>query len=167
MFFNLLLLFIVVPIIELLILFRIGGLLGAINTFTVIIITGVIGAYLAKRQGLIILKKIQTSIGEGKIPAAEVVDGLIILVAGAVLLTPGFLTDITGFLLLLPFGRNLVTLWLIKKFTTMIKSGKISGSDSGHFAFNMTSHSEKETIQTHKSDVIDVESRQINDNLIE
>ncbi len=167
MFFNLLLLFIAVPVVELLILFRIGGALGAINTFAVIIVTGVIGAYLAKRQGLMILKKIQSSLAQGKIPTAEVIDGVIILVAGAVLLTPGFLTDITGFLLLLPFGRNLVKLWLIKKFTTLIKSGNRTAAATGRFSFNIKSNSANEPIAHQDIDAIDVESKPMGDKPIE
>ncbi len=163
MFFNLLLLFIVVPVVELLILFRIGGALGAVTTFTIIVITGVIAAYLAKRQGGLILKKIQSSLAHGKIPTAEVIDGLIILVAGAVLLTPGFLTDITGFLLLLPFGRHLVKLWLIKKFTTLIKSGVRTGSSTGRFSFSAKSKSANEIGAQKDADVIDIESKPIDE----
>ena len=157
----LLLLFIVVPVIELLILFKVGGAFGAINTFAVIIITGIIGAYLAKQQGLRTLQKIRASLSAGHLPGVEIVDGLIILVAGAVLLTPGFLTDITGFLLLLPAGRKLLRVVLLNRFTKFIKSGKFSATASGG-TFHVGTGT-NETIRTHdkKEEIIDIEGKEI------
>lgn len=105
MFAKLLLLFIAVPVIELLLFIRIGGKIGLLPTFATIVITGILGAYLTKQQGLRTWRKFQTTSASGQLPANEAIDGLLILIAGAVLLTPGFLTDVVGFLLLVPFVR--------------------------------------------------------------
>ncbi len=117
MFRVLLFLFIAVPTVEFLILIHIGGMLGAFGTFTIIILTGIIGAHLAKRQGLKTVRDIRTALSRGHLPAAELVDGVIILIAGAVLLTPGFLTDILGFLLLLPGFRRIVVGLMRRRFS--------------------------------------------------
>lgn len=105
MFAKLLLLFIAVPVIELLLFIRIGGKIGLLPTFATIVITGILGAYLTKQQGLRTWRKFQSTSASGQLPANEAIDGLLILIAGAVLLTPGFLTDVVGFLLLVPFVR--------------------------------------------------------------
>ncbi len=160
----LLLLFIVVPVVELLLLFKIGGAIGAIETYIVIVLTGIIGAYLAKQQGLKILGEIKASLSAGSLPGAEIVDGLIILVAGAVLLTPGFLTDIMGFLLLLPAGRRIFRWWLIKRFTHLIKSGAVKATGSG-FTYNYSSSATAENQKDLREDIIDVESKDVHDQI--
>ena len=156
----LLILFIVVPVLELFFLFRIGSRFGAINTFLIIIITGIIGAYLAKRQGLKTLHKIRSSLGAGHLPGVEIVDGLIILIAGAVLLTPGFLTDIVGFLLLLPAGRNLVRVLLIKRFSRFLKSGKFTQTSSGR-TFRVDTRTSVSMRKQGQGEIIDVEGEEI------
>jgi UPF0716 protein FxsA len=108
MFGRLLLLFITVPLIELYLFFKIGSRIGLPYTLAIIIITGVLGAWLTKVQGLRTLARFQKATAEGRMPHEEVLDGLMILVAGAVLLTPGFLTDTVGFLLLVPAIRAIV-----------------------------------------------------------
>lgn len=105
MFAKLLLLFITVPVIELILFIKIGSKIGLLPTFATIVITGVLGAYLTKQQGLRTWRKFQSTSASGQLPANEAIDGLLILIAGAVLLTPGFLTDAVGFLMLVPFVR--------------------------------------------------------------
>ena len=100
------------------------------------------------------------------IPGTEIVDGLIILVAGAVLLTPGFLTDIFGFLLLLPFGRRVFRWWLIKRFAQFVKSGNVRANGSG-FSFNYSARIGTKNKRPSDGDVIDVDSRDIQDRLID
>jgi len=106
MFPQLLLLFISVPLIEVLILIKLGSLFGFWPTIFLVIGTGILGAYLAKLYGLTIWYKIQQDLQAGLMPADKLVDGLLILIGGIVLLTPGLLTDILGFMLLIPFTRN-------------------------------------------------------------
>lgn len=105
MFLRLLLLFTVVPLLELFILVKLGNLVGVAPTIALVIVTGVLGAWLARVQGLGVVRRLRSELAEGRLPAEAVIDGLLILVAGAVLLTPGLITDTVGFVLLVPPGR--------------------------------------------------------------
>ena len=106
MFFRLLILFISVPIIELFLLIEVGKKISWELTILIIFITAIIGARLTKTQGSQTIRNVQSALRLGKIPHREVLDGLMILVAGAILLTPGFLTDFVGFCLLIPKLRS-------------------------------------------------------------
>jgi UPF0716 protein FxsA len=106
MFGRLLLLFITVPLIEVLLLIKLGSLFGFWPTIFLVIGTGILGAYLAKLYGLTIWHKIQQDLQAGLMPADKLIDGLLILIGGIVLLTPGLLTDILGLMLLFPVTRN-------------------------------------------------------------
>jgi len=123
MFLRLLLLFTVVPLIELGLLIQIGRVIGLAPTIAIVLLTGFAGAALARWQGLATLKRVQTDMSEGRVPAGALVDGLLILVAGAVLLTPGLLTDIFGFLLLIPTTRTAVRRALIEAFRGRVQGG--------------------------------------------
>ena len=121
---KLLLLFIGVPLLELAILVKLGQFFGFWSTLAIIILAGIAGATLARRQGLRVLMRIQSELASGKIPAAELLDGLLILIAGVMLLTPGFLTDVCGLLLLLPPVRYVVRVWLRAKLLRLLQSGQ-------------------------------------------
>ena len=99
------LLFIVVPAVEIALLIEVGGRIGGLNTFFVIVATGVLGAALARNEGMMVLARIQSAVERGLMPQNEIVDGLMILVAAAMLLTPGFVTDAVGLLVLFPLTR--------------------------------------------------------------
>ena len=103
---KLLALFIIVPSVELFLLIRLGAHFGAPLTVLAIIFTGALGAYLARLQGLTVLYQAQQQINLGKIPAGSLVDGVLILIAGALLMTPGIITDGVGFMLLVPYLRT-------------------------------------------------------------
>jgi UPF0716 protein FxsA len=105
---KLLLLFILVPTAELYLFIKIGSRLGLGPTLAIIIVTAVLGASLTKSQGRRAIEKFQAATAAGRMPAKEAIDGLMILLAGAVLITPGFLTDTVGFLLLVPSFRAIV-----------------------------------------------------------
>ncbi len=102
---KLLLLFTLVPIIEIWLLIEIGGIIGSLPTILLIALTGFIGVFLAKYQGLAVIYRMQMDLEAGIVPSEQLFDGAGILVGGAFLLTPGLLTDIIGFSLLLPFTR--------------------------------------------------------------
>lgn len=125
MFSRLLALFVVVPAIELYLLIQIGQLIGALETFGIIVITGLIGSYLAKSQGLSVWMSLQKKLGSGQIPGRELVDGVIILISGALLLTPGVLTDVIGLLGLFPLSRSYLRKYLTKRFSGGLSSGRI------------------------------------------
>ena len=119
MFAQLLLLFISIPLIEVLILIKLGSLFSFWPTIFLVIGTGILGAYLAKLYGLTIWYKIQQDLQAGVMPADKLVDGLLILIGGIVLLTPGLLTDILGFMLLIPYTRNYFKNFAKSKFKDM------------------------------------------------
>ncbi len=119
MFARLVLLFTVVPALEIYLLVRVGAGIGALNTVLLIVATGVVGAYYARLQGFQVVGRLQATLREGRPPAEELVDGAMLLVGGALLLTPGFLTDALGFSLIFPATRlrwkRLFLEWLHRK----------------------------------------------------
>ncbi|MBU3912084.1 MAG: FxsA family protein [Candidatus Omnitrophica bacterium] len=121
----LILLFTVVPLIELALLIKIGQYIGAGNTIAIVILTGITGAYLAKMQGLITLRRIQEDVNQGIMPTDKLFDGVLILCSGILLLTPGLLTDTAGFVGLIPLTRNLFKRWLKSKIEHIINQGKV------------------------------------------
>jgi len=124
MFFTkLLILFVIVPVTELYILIEVGKKIGSLTTIGIIILTGIIGAYLVKGQGFMILKKIQNDLNEGIMPGDSLIQGAIILAGGIFLLTPGFATDIIGFIFLIPVSRRVVKKYLLKWLKGKIKEG--------------------------------------------
>lgn len=108
MFLRLLLLFTVVPALELILLIQLGRYVGFWPTAGLVLGTGIVGAWLARREGLKVFRAVSTEMAEGRMPTDHLLDGLLILVAGAVLLTPGLLTDAAGFVLLAPPGRRFI-----------------------------------------------------------
>ncbi|WP_166263164.1 FxsA family protein [Marinobacter caseinilyticus] len=110
-----LLLFIVMPIVEMAILIKVGAVIGALNTIGLVLLTAVIGAALLRHQGLATLLKANQRLNSGELPAKEVAEGLILAVGGALLLTPGFVTDTVGFLCLLPGTRHWLASQALKR----------------------------------------------------
>lgn len=96
------LVFLVVPFVELFVILQVGSAIGALNTIGLLILVSALGASLVKREGLAVLRRAEDRVRAGAVPGRELVDGVLILFAGALLLTPGFLTDVGGILLLLP-----------------------------------------------------------------
>lgn len=124
MFFTkLLILFIIVPVVEIYVLIEIGGKIGAWSTIGIIIFTGILGAYLVKNQGFLILKKIQNDLNEGILPGDSLIQGAIILAGGILLITPGFITDTIGFIFLIPVGRRVVENYLLNWLKGKIREG--------------------------------------------
>lgn len=126
MLFKLFIGFTLIPIIELYILIKTGQVIGGLNTILLVIFTGFAGAWLAKMEGISTFKRIQLNIEQGLMPAEELLDAAIIFVAGAVLLTPGILTDVFGLLLLWPVTRNKFKQMMRKKFDQMMMQGQIN-----------------------------------------
>ena len=121
---KLVLLFVGLPLLEIMILVKLGEEIGFWPTLFVVVATGALGATLARAQGLSIWIQIQQELQMGRIPGVKLVDGLLILVGGIVLLTPGLLTDLFGFVLLIPFTRHMFKQWLRQKFEQMTKMGE-------------------------------------------
>ena len=115
MFRILFLLFLIVPVVEIYFLIKVGSVIGALNTIALVVGTAMLGAYLLKRQGLSTFARVQETMARGEIPAIEMMEGIVLLVTGALLLTPGFFTDILGFLGLVPAIRRAFIVWLLKR----------------------------------------------------
>ena len=123
---KLILIFTIIPFIELSLLIEIGARIGTFNTIMVIILTGVIGAFMARIAGINVLFKIQENLREGVFPRDELFDGILVLIGGVLRLTPGLHTDALGFLLLLPFVQSLVRRWLKEIMKRKIDRGEIT-----------------------------------------
>ncbi|MCJ8331980.1 MAG: FxsA family protein [Lentisphaeria bacterium] len=149
---KILLLFTILPIIELSLLIYIGTHNWKIAIFHVVF-TGIIGAFLAKREGRKAWSDVKQAMAQGKIPGNEIVDAMLVLIAGTLLVTPGILTDTVGFLLLLPSARVSVRKRLIKYF-----SGKIQMKSATNIN-GQTVHSSRE------DDIIDVDGGTYNEEL--
>ena len=130
MFIKLIILFSVIPLVELLILIRIGTYIGALNTILLVLTTAIIGAALARRQGINTIWRIRQSLSNGKLPADELLDGFIIIIAALFLITPGLLTDTMGFILLIPQTRRIFKKWVERKIRNWIDR---SGGSSVRF----------------------------------
>ncbi len=118
-------LFTLVPLLELYLLIRLGTYVGAVDTIAIVIGTGVAGGLLAKSQGLAVLDRMRAELNQGRLPAESLFDGLLILIAGAMLVTPGLLTDGFGLLLLIPWSRQGIKSWLKRKMQEKISEGEI------------------------------------------
>ncbi|TKY91456.1 MAG: FxsA family protein, partial [Candidatus Methanomarinus sp.] len=109
---TLLILFIVLPFVELYILIELGSSIGTLPTLGIVVLTGIAGAALAKHQGLSVLRRIQTEMSFGQMPEDVIFDGVLVLIGAVLLITPGILTDTTGFLLLIPVTRKIFKKYL-------------------------------------------------------
>ncbi|MCH8819996.1 MAG: FxsA family protein [Acidobacteria bacterium] len=127
---RLFLLFTVIPLVELYLLIRLGTYLGVLDTLAVVIATGIVGGLLARSQGLAVLNRIRMELEEGRIPAESLFDGVMILVAGILLITPGLRTDGLGLCLLIPWTRQVLKLWLQQKVQGKVSKGEIGGQES-------------------------------------
>ena len=145
--------FTVIPIVELILLIIIHRNSSLLFTVSLILVTGLIGSFLAKRQGTSNYKKIKESFNGGQLPGKELLHGLLILIAGALLITPGVMTDILGFLLLTPPFRSFIGGILSKKIQSKFKV-----QSQG---FNFT----QSYTRANNDDIIDVvaEDNEIND----
>ena len=100
-------LFIVIPLVELFVILQVGGWIGVLPTIGLVLLTGVLGAALASSQGRAVWARFNAALAEGRMPGREIFDGAMVIFGGALLLTPGFITDIVGILLLIPATRAL------------------------------------------------------------
>jgi UPF0716 protein FxsA len=122
---RLFLLFTLVPLVELYILIKIGGYLGALPTVALVVLTALLGFVLARFEGLRKLEQIRQSLAQGIVPAEEMVDGVLIFVGGILLIIPGVLTDLFALVLLIPYSRTIFKRWLRRRFDRMIATGNI------------------------------------------
>lgn len=146
-------LFLAIPILEIFFLIKVGEVIGAWKTIFLVVLTAVIGAALLRQQGLSTLARLQGNLSQGKIPAQEMVEGVLLAVGGALLMTPGFVTDTIGFLCLIPPTRKLIASNIIKRSAMSITSG-MGGFNQSPFS----------STNPNDSDVFEAEYTEIHEN---
>jgi len=115
--------FLIVPFVEIYVLLQVGGIIGAFPTIFLVVFTAVLGAWLLRRQGFATWQRFQANLNQGTIPAYEMIEGPILLVGGALLLTPGFFTDILGFACLIPPLRKKIAQYVIENYLLKAETG--------------------------------------------
>lgn len=129
----LLLLFIIMPILEIGVLIRVGGWLGLWPTLLIVVLTAVLGTWMLRQQSAATMMQAQSRLAAGELPAQQIFEGLLLLVGGILLLTPGFVTDAFGFTCLMPWSRR----WLATQLANRTKNGTIfmsGGTVGGGFS---------------------------------
>jgi UPF0716 protein FxsA len=126
---KLFLLFAILPIIEIALLINVGEQIGGWNTVIIVIITAFAGAHLVRQQGLSTLMQAQHKMQDGAMPGQEMAEGLLLVIAGVLLVTPGFITDGFGFLLILPMTRPVIAKALLRKMAVQV----VTQSQTGEF----------------------------------
>lgn len=143
---SLFLVFLIVPILEIYLLIKVGGIIGAVPTILAIIGTAALGAFLIRYQGISTFNRVQTNLQRGEIPAIEMFEGLILLICGALLLTPGFFTDAIGFIALIPAARRAFIVWALKH-SNVIQTMKQSQHTYDSEGFHRQEHRENIVIE--------------------
>lgn len=126
------LLFLAVPMVEIYFLIKVGNVIGAIPTIGLVVFTALLGAMLLRFQGLVTLQKTRLTMAQGQVPALEMMEGVLLVLAGALLLTPGFVTDAIGFVLLIPPLRQALVRWFIRKSALQTTGFPGGGKPSGN-----------------------------------
>lgn len=124
-------LFVLIPLVELWLLLRVGQWLGVLPTVALVAVTGVVGAWLVRTEGVRSMARFQAQLARGELPGRVLMDGAAILLGGAFLLTPGVLTDVAGFALLLPPTRRLLQGWATARLARGLRSGRIHVTSTG------------------------------------
>ncbi|MFW5981152.1 MAG: FxsA family protein [bacterium] len=148
MFIKLILLFTMIPLVELALLIKVGEFFGVIPTIFLVAVTGLVGVSLARSQGYLVIKRIKINLKNAQMPTDDLIAGLLLLIGGTMLLTPGLLTDITGFSLIIPGTRKLYAAFIKNKFSNYIKGQNFKF----HYSNYDPSHKNKD------DDYIDIES---------
>lgn len=128
--FPLFILFVVLPIAEIMLLINVSASIGGWNTFLIVIITAAFGAYFVRQQGFSLIQQIQTKLSTGNTPSTEMAEAMLLLVAGVLLITPGFITDVLGFLFTLPFSRAPIANFIMSK-VSLKQAGNVHFTHTG------------------------------------
>ena len=132
MFRSLFLIFLIVPLIEIYLLIKVGGVIGALPTVALVVLTAILGAGLLRWQGFATMQRVRQTLARGELPAIEMLEGVVLLCCGALLLTPGFFTDTIGFIGLVPAIRRWLILWLLGKGLIIRRPPDGPGDRHGH-----------------------------------
>ncbi len=161
MFGRLFILFAILPILEIMLLINVSNNIGGWNTFAIVLITAFFGAYFVRREGANTLRDVQLKMAQGQIPGKELSEGLLLLVAGVLLVTPGFITDVVGLLFTIPFTRTPIAAALV---TSFMKSGKVQGGFSFHQQGHNGSASARSEQYNDQGSVFDAEYKDTTNN---
>ncbi|GFO65378.1 FxsA family protein [Geomonas paludis] len=112
MFFRLFLILLIVPVVEIYLIIKVGQVIGGVATVAILLLMSLTGAWLIRHQGGRVLTQIRDELSQGRLPAAQLLDGALIFIGGVLLTTPGFFTDFLGIFFLVPATRRLIKLWL-------------------------------------------------------
>ncbi len=137
------LLFIVLAALEIYVLIEVGNWLGAPATIGLILLTGIIGVGLLKHQGLSVFERFKGKMQQGQAPAQEIIEGVLLIIAGAFLITPGFVTDTIGFLWLIPATRSAFAKGMVK--AGWFKFQKMNGQDNFYYEYHQQSETRSKT----------------------
>lgn len=154
MFLRLFLLFTLVPVFELWLLIRVGESIGAINTVALVIITGIVGAWFAREQGFKVMTEFQKNVQSGVMPGELVMEGIMILVGGIMLITPGIATDLFGLSLVMPFTRKPIGMFLRRFLASRVTVVSAQTGSSGFYYSSMPTPKDKD--KDKDDDVIDI-----------
>tara|TARA_B100000131_G_scaffold319075_1_gene364216 strand:+ start:1605 stop:2111 length:507 start_codon:yes stop_codon:yes gene_type:complete len=160
MFFLLLLLFLAVPLAEILVIVEVAQKTGIFETIALLLIVSVLGAWLVKSEGMGVIRKIQFQLVQGQIPNKELLDGGLILIAGVLMLTPGFITDVVGLLLLFPLTRPIIRRLFFRRIVNQPFSAARSNTNQSNFNFSRSSF-----FHVENSDIEIVDLRREDDDL--
>jgi UPF0716 protein FxsA len=123
MFALLALVFVVVPLVELYVIIQVGQAIGALNTIGLLLIVSLVGVWLARHEGFVVIQRVRERLERNEVPSRELIDGLLVLVGAVLLVFPGFVTDVLGILLLFPPTRVLVRTLLHRRFSLQVLDG--------------------------------------------
>src|SRR5690242_5469109 len=124
MFALLALVFIVVPLVELYVIVQVAHAIGVLDTIGLLILFSLVGVWLARHEGFIVIERVRDRLDRGQVPGREMLDGLLVLIGGLLLVIPGFVTDAVGLLFLFPPTRALLRMWMGHRFAV-----RVSGPD--------------------------------------
>jgi UPF0716 protein FxsA len=127
-------LFIAMPIIEIAVLIQVGSQIGALATIALVILTAVVGTALLRAQGIATWASVQRKMAQGELPAMEMFEGMALLVGGALLLTPGFVTDTIGLLCLIPTTRRAIVAWMLARAEVRVATMREQRVYEGEFS---------------------------------
>ena len=155
------------PVVEIYFIIRASGSFGVGVTFTLILLTGFVGAALARSQGRQVLRKVQERLAQGQLPTKSLVEGFLIFGGGLLLLTPGFVTDAMGLSMVFPGTRTLLASWALKHIQKRVQSGNVRFYSFGNPGpWSQAQNHRKpshENIENQVSDVIDVDAQKLDE----
>lgn len=152
---RLLLLFIIGPIAELYVLIKVGGLIGVIPTIALVLLTAALGSHLVRRQGLEVMSRVRSAQMRGEVPALPALDGAALLFAGMLLITPGFISDTLGFLLLIPKLRDRIARALLSRVVVFTPGGPAGGRRGGDGTIEGEYKRKSDSHKKHDNDPLD------------